>query len=83
MVMIKVNFRFDVYFPGAQVPVKLSTSPYSTSTHWKQAVFYVNEPFLVDNGDTIEGSIAVKKSDNNPRDLDIKISVHLQNKGIH
>lgn len=83
MVIILYHVRFDVYFSGTQIPVKLSTSPYSTSTHWKQTVFYVNEPFPVDNGDVVHGSIAVKKSDRNPRDLDIKISVHLDRKDIH
>ena len=83
MVYFFIEIRFDVYFSGTQIPVKLSTSPYSTSTHWKQTVFYVNEPFPVDNGDVVQGSIAVKKSDRNPRDLDIKISVHLESKGVH
>ena len=26
---------FDVYFSKCHIPIKLSTSPFSTSTHWK------------------------------------------------
>jgi hypothetical protein len=38
-------------------------------------VFYLQTPLTVKLGDTLEGSIAVNKSEKNPRDLDIKISM--------
>ncbi len=49
-------------------------------THWKQTIFYFEETINVRKGDIIEGSIAVKKSEKNFRDLDIKISVHCKGK---
>ncbi|CAD8085966.1 unnamed protein product [Paramecium primaurelia] len=70
---------FDVQFSSCHVPVRLTTSPYAESTHWKQTVFYIEEPLAVKNNDIISGSIAVKKNAQNPRHLDIKISYHLEN----
>jgi hypothetical protein len=37
----------------------------------------MDETFPVKKGDVIKGSIAVKKSSTNPRDLDIKLSYHI------
>jgi len=54
--------------------------PYSKETHWKQTVFYLNDVLTVDKDDVITGSIAVKKSTANPRELDIKLSYHINNK---
>jgi len=70
---------FDVYFSHSLMPVKLSTSPYFKETHWKQTVFYLNDVLTVKKGDVIKGSIAVKKCPTNPRELDIKLSYHLEN----
>jgi len=71
---------FDVFFSYSNPPIKLSTSPYSKETHWKQTVFYLNDVLTVDKDDVITGSIAVKKSTANPRELDIKLSYHINNK---
>jgi len=35
---------FDAYFENLKEPIKLTTSPYCKPTHWKQAIFYLNEP---------------------------------------
>jgi len=72
---------FDCFFDyGADsTPIELSTSPYRKSTHWKQTVFYLNDVLKVKTGDTLSGSIAVKKCVANPRELDIKLSYHLKN----
>lgn len=67
---------FDVEFSNLQRPVTLSTSPYKTSTHWKQVVFYLDQDLVVEQGDELYGSIAVRKSLTNFRELDIKISYH-------
>jgi protein arginine N-methyltransferase 1 len=80
---------FDVFFSFSTPSVKLSTSkeliliyllgPYNRETHWKQTVFYLNDVLTVKKGDTMSGSIAAKKSKSNPRELDIKISYHIDN----
>ena len=67
---------FDAHFTKLKNPITLSTSPYSKSTHWRQTIFYVSEPIKVQAGKVLSGSIAVRKSAVNPRDLDIKISFH-------
>jgi len=46
------------------------------NTHWKQVVFYTNEDVYVDKGEVLKGSIAVRKSHTNFRELDIKLSFH-------
>lgn len=67
---------FDCYFSKLKNPVVLSTSPYSKTTHWKHVVFYLNQPFTAKIGETLTGSIAVRKSHVHFRDLDIVISYH-------
>ena len=68
---------FDTPFSDLTNPINLSTSPYEDYTHWKQSVFYIEEPLLVRKGDVLQGSIAVRKSKTNFRELDIKISYHI------
>ena len=34
---------FDTLFSDLEKPVKLSTSPYESYTHWKQVVFYLDQ----------------------------------------
>ena len=36
-------------------------------THWSQTVFYVDEPFLVEQDTVISGSIAIQPNANAPR----------------
>ena len=55
----------------------LSTSPFLKNTHWKHTVFYLEHDLDVKKGDVIHGSIANRKSLTNFRELDIKISVHI------
>jgi protein arginine N-methyltransferase 1 len=49
-------------------------------THWKQTLFYLDEPLIVNQGETIKGEFKVKRNDKNPRDLDIDIKVDFQGK---
>jgi protein arginine N-methyltransferase 1 len=71
---------FDTPFENLENPQNLSTSPYKKSTHWKQVVFYLDHPFIVERDDVIYGSIAVRKSKSNFRELDIKISYHCESR---
>lgn len=68
---------FDTPFSRLTRPNILSTSPYKKYTHWKQTVFYTEQDIDVRQGDTISGSIAVRQSKTNFRELDIKISYHI------
>ena len=54
---------FDAYFSHLNNPVKLSTSPYGKQTHWKQVTFYLNHEIKAKQGQILNGSIAVKKSE--------------------
>jgi protein arginine N-methyltransferase 1 len=68
---------FDTIFSDLENPVTLSTSPYRKYTHWKNVVFYTDNNMNVSRGDVLQGSIAVRKSKTNFRELDVKISYHL------
>ncbi|XP_022109030.1 protein arginine N-methyltransferase 6-like [Acanthaster planci] len=69
---------FDAYFeaPGKDTKV-LSTSPFSTRTHWNQAVLYRDEGIPVKKGDVIQGSMTLTPADLNERHLDIKLSYQI------
>eukprot|EP00397_Hematodinium_sp_SG-2012_P020280 GEMP01020885.1.p1 GENE.GEMP01020885.1~~GEMP01020885.1.p1 ORF type:complete len:335 (+),score=61.00 GEMP01020885.1:305-1309(+) len=66
---------FDCTFSQCSPPIHLSTSSYDVLTHWKQTIFYFEEPHVVEAGDVLKGRITVRKSPKNPRDLDVKIGV--------
>lgn len=34
---------WDVLFCHGKVPLKISTSPFASSTHWKQAMFFIKD----------------------------------------
>lgn len=68
---------FDTPFSRLTRPNLLSTSPFKKYTHWKQTVFYTEQDIDVRQGDTLFGSIAVRQSKTNFRELDIKISYHI------
>merc|ERR1719183_1387085 len=70
-------FWFDTVFGNLQHPAVLTTSPLRKYTHWKQSVLYVDRPLKVDKGDTLYGSIAVRQDRKNFRELNIKMSYHL------
>lgn len=72
---------FDIRFDRLPNPVEFSTSPYTKSTHWKQVVFYTENNISVKRGDVLNGSIAVRKSKKNFRELDVKISYKI--KGLY
>ncbi|XP_061396747.1 protein arginine N-methyltransferase 1 [Musca vetustissima] len=65
---------FDNYF---ELPehVMFSTSPDSTPTHWKQVVFFIEQPQAVKEGDVIRGTIQCKRSMKSARSLDISIDI--------
>eukprot|EP01101_Sappina_pedata_P001050 TRINITY_DN11163_c0_g1_i1.p1 TRINITY_DN11163_c0_g1~~TRINITY_DN11163_c0_g1_i1.p1 ORF type:complete len:332 (+),score=189.38 TRINITY_DN11163_c0_g1_i1:1338-2333(+) len=64
---------FDIEFNDCEVPVKFSTGPHATPTHWKQTVFYLDEVLDLEFNDKVEGVLACWPNAKNPRDLDIEI----------
>jgi len=68
---------FDITFGNLPNEVRFSTGPYEEYTHWKQTVFYFHGHYDVCEGDVLKGSIACRKSTENFRACDIKISYHM------
>jgi len=68
---------FTVQFSKTHTKMRFSTGPRHDYTHWKQTVFYFDEPMVCDNGDTITGQIHVKRNVKNPRDIDIAVTTRL------
>lgn len=68
---------WDTEFSNLTRPVTLSTSPFKKSTHWKQTVFYLEHDLPVKAGDNLKGTVAVRQSKVNFRELDIKFSFHI------
>ncbi len=65
---------FDVSFTHSHKPMGFSTGPRFKPTHWKQAVFYLEDVITICAGETITGTLSCKPNDSNPRDLDISIT---------
>lgn len=76
-------FWFDVSFKACSPPVVLSTAPGKKYTHWKQTVLYFNDALVANQGDILSGMLAVRKSEQNPRDIDIKLSFQLDGQYSH
>ena len=72
---------FETGFTKLNKKFSLNTSPFLKSTHWQQTVFYTKNDIPVRNGDEVEGSICVRKSETNFRQLDIKISFNVKYDG--
>ena len=48
---------------GSQSTTYMSTSPYSTPTHWQQVRFLFREPLAVNKGQRIQGKILCEVND--------------------
>ncbi|XP_075145442.1 arginine methyltransferase 3 [Haematobia irritans] len=65
---------FDNYFDLPE-PVMFGTSPNDKPTHWKQVVFFLENPQSIEKGDVVKGVIQCKRSLKSARSLDIVIEV--------
>ncbi|KAI8051510.1 S-adenosyl-L-methionine-dependent methyltransferase [Syncephalis plumigaleata] len=69
---------FDIDFstteeePGNRVV--FTTGPHGVETHWKQTAFLLLEPIPLVTGDRITGEFTCRKSEQNPRELEIVIT---------
>lgn len=71
---------FDVIFGDGHKPVAFSTGPRARATHWKQTILYLEDTIVAYDGETLEGEMACKPNDKNPRDLDISLHYCLSGK---
>ena len=62
---------FDTFFPNDSAV--LSTALTVRPTHWKQTAFALPIECVGEEGDEIIGSLAARKSKQNPRDIDVRI----------
>ncbi|XP_058129423.1 uncharacterized protein LOC131289878 [Anopheles ziemanni] len=65
---------FDTFF---ELPehIEFSTSPYTRPTHWKQTIFYLEEPVPVSEGQSIVGKFICRRDPKDVRSLFITIEV--------
>ncbi|XP_016923455.4 protein arginine N-methyltransferase 1 [Drosophila suzukii] len=65
---------FDTLFELPST-VTFSTSPTATPTHWKQTVFFIDQPQTVKVGDVISGKITSRRHKEDVRALSVDIEV--------
>ncbi|KAF7703576.1 protein arginine N-methyltransferase 3 [Silurus meridionalis] len=67
---------FDIFFDrDCTNKVMFSTSPNCTKTHWKQTVFFLENPIPVQSGDELPGRITVCKNRKDPRALIVTLNI--------
>ena len=69
---------FECAFTQAHKPIGFSTAPFARYTHWKQTIFYIEEPLTVCRGEKIRGNIQCRPNEKNKRDLDIGITLNFR-----
>jgi len=55
--------------------------PTYQKTHWKQSLFFIDNPIEVSVGDIIEGTIKVVADQENHRNLIVKFTYEVDGKG--
>jgi len=76
-----IGGSFDTIF--AQMlnnPVNLSTSPHTPPTHWKQTVFYLEEPIKAQKDEMLKGKISVSRPPKDARGLLVKLELRGQSR---
>lgn len=71
---------FECGFTRLPQPLGFSTSPFAKYTHWKQTIFYMKDPILMDEGEELAGRIVCKPNPHNERDLDITLIINFDGK---
>jgi len=73
---------FDSLFTHGHSVVNLSTSPYTTATHWKQGLMFLKVPIPVFSGDEVKICLTLKKHIHNTRSLDLRVDYSLKNQSV-
>lgn len=68
-------FWFDVAFVGSQQTMYLSTAPDQPLTHWYQIRCLLQKPLVVESGQEITGSIAMKANERQSYNVDITLDL--------
>ncbi len=68
-------FWFDCYFSTDKNSTVLSSSPYSSKTHWKQTLVFLPEDIYPLKDDTVPVDIRLKQSSENRRQYNLTISI--------
>ena len=66
---------FDVVFEGPTRHVTLSTSPSTGYTHWRHAIFYLDQPVYVQQDDQIRGAITARPEAENHRFIETDLHI--------
>ncbi|KAI1904611.1 hypothetical protein AGOR_G00007400 [Albula goreensis] len=67
---------FDIFFErNCENKVSFSTGPQCTKTHWKQTVFFLEDPVPVQSGENLQGKITVCKNRKDPRALLVSLTI--------
>ncbi|CAG9784088.1 unnamed protein product [Diatraea saccharalis] len=69
---------FDTFFDLPN-KVSFSTGPGSTTTHWKQTIFYFRDCKEVKQGDIIKGTITCNRQKSDVRALEVQINIFGKN----
>lgn len=69
---------FEVTFSHCHKPIVISTSPRCKTTRWKQSVYYLDQSQPVEIGQILTGTFASRPNLNKNREMDFKISFHLE-----
>ncbi|KAJ7101532.1 S-adenosyl-L-methionine-dependent methyltransferase [Mycena belliarum] len=67
--------------PEAAKITSFSTGPQSIPTHWKQTLFLLREPLIIEEGAVVTGHFHCGKSQTNSRELDVEIHYAVSNGG--
>lgn len=74
-----LSVHFDTPFKCGIEHVVLDTSPYKVPTHWRQTVLYLYHPLQMKKNDTASFTLTCGPNKDNPRDLDIHLTVDFDN----
>merc|ERR1712141_477110 len=64
---------FTVELSACHKRTGFSSGPEARYTHWKQTVFYLNDPITIRNGEEIQGTFKIHQNKRNKRALDITL----------
>ena len=70
-----IGGSFDTIFAQMKNAVNLSTSPHTPPTHWKQTVFYLEEPIKAQKDEILKGKISVSRPPKDARGLLVKLEI--------
>lgn len=77
-----IGIWFVVTFPG-KPPVRLSTSPYSPRTHWRQCVLFFDDPVEIEQDDLVEGRLVMTPFGSHMRFLNVHLSCDVSRRAVH